>query len=209
MSGPAPDYFEPVIGWRSWRSSNAGVTFRLRSIALTDPWPVREALAADVSTGWCRALLRRRAGHAPVTLECGTAGFMPPTTQQQPPRISISMKTCHSGCDLPPCASRGSLSGARWWRESLGWPRGPARTRRRSSCLQDRRETARRARGDRGRPGRVRCSDRSSSSTPRINASPIRGPAVSAARRRDRSKGAPLRRSGISPESDDAQSTAR
>ena len=71
MSGPAPDYFEPVIGWRSWAVIQRGRDFRLRSIAFTDPWPVREAFVAKCYRMVSRLpLLRRRAGHAPVTLEC-------------------------------------------------------------------------------------------------------------------------------------------
>ena len=71
MSEPAPDYFEPVIGWRSWAVIHRGHEFQLRSIAFTDPWPVREAFVAKCYRMMARLpLFRRKTSHTPVTLEC-------------------------------------------------------------------------------------------------------------------------------------------
>jgi len=73
LLGPAPDYFEPVIGWRSWAVVRSGADFRLRSIAFTDVWPVREAFVATCYETVSHFPLRlwwRRPRHAPVTLDC-------------------------------------------------------------------------------------------------------------------------------------------
>jgi len=73
QSGPAPDYFEPVIGWRSWAVVRSGADFRLRSIAFTDVWPVHEAFVARCYEAVTRVhlrLWRRPQRHAPVTLDC-------------------------------------------------------------------------------------------------------------------------------------------
>ncbi len=71
--GAAPDYFEPVIGWRSWAVVRNGADFRLRSIAFTDVWPVREAFVATcykAVSHFPLRLWRRPPRHAPVTLDC-------------------------------------------------------------------------------------------------------------------------------------------
>jgi hypothetical protein len=69
----APDYFEPIIGWRSWAVVRKGADFRLRSIAFTDVWPVDEAFTARCYEGVTRAhfrLWRKPPQHTPVLLEC-------------------------------------------------------------------------------------------------------------------------------------------
>jgi hypothetical protein len=71
--GQAPDYFEPVIGWRSWAVVRSGADFRLRSIAFTDVWPVHEAFVARCYEAVTRVhlrLWRRPQRHTPVTLDC-------------------------------------------------------------------------------------------------------------------------------------------
>jgi hypothetical protein len=71
--GPAPDYIEPVIGWRSWAVTRSGSEFRLRSIAFTDVWPVREAFVAkcyEAISHFPLRLWRRHPRHVPVTLDC-------------------------------------------------------------------------------------------------------------------------------------------
>jgi hypothetical protein len=71
--GAAPDYFEPVIGWRSWAVVRSGSDFRLRSIAFTDVWPVKEAFVAacyDEVSRFPLRLWRRFPPHVPVTLDC-------------------------------------------------------------------------------------------------------------------------------------------
>lgn len=73
QSGAAPDYFEPVIGWRSWAVVRSGAEFRLRSIAFTDVWPVQEAFVARCYGAVTRVhlrLWRRPSRHTPVTLDC-------------------------------------------------------------------------------------------------------------------------------------------
>jgi hypothetical protein len=72
-SGPTPDYFEPVIGWRSWAVIRSGADFRLRSIAFTDVWPVGEAFVAKCYEEVSRFPLRlwpRLPRHVPVTFDC-------------------------------------------------------------------------------------------------------------------------------------------
>ena len=95
-----------------------GRDVRLRSIALTDPWPVREALVAKCYRMVSRLpLLRRRAGHAPVTLECD-CGIHAANN------AAAAASYLHLYEDVPQRAichralGRGSLSGARWWRVS-------------------------------------------------------------------------------------------
>lgn len=69
----APDYFEPVIGWRSWTVIRSGADFRLRSIAFTDVWPVDEAFTACCYERVTRPHLRfwrRPPAHVPVSLDC-------------------------------------------------------------------------------------------------------------------------------------------
>ena len=70
--GHAPDYFEPVLGWRSWAVIRSGAEFRLRSIAFTDVWPVREAFVAKCYDAISHFPVRlwRRPRHVPVTLDC-------------------------------------------------------------------------------------------------------------------------------------------
>jgi hypothetical protein len=73
QSGPAPDYFEPVIGWRSWAVVRSGADFRLRSIAFTDVWPAREPFVAScyrAVSHFPLRLWRKPRRHAPVTLDC-------------------------------------------------------------------------------------------------------------------------------------------
>jgi hypothetical protein len=73
QSGPAPDYFEPVIGWRSWAVVRSGADIRLRSIAFTDVWPAGEAFVAkcyETVSHFPLRLWRRFPRHVPVTLDC-------------------------------------------------------------------------------------------------------------------------------------------
>jgi hypothetical protein len=69
----APDYVEPVIGWRSWVVVRAGADFRLRSIAFTDVWPIGEAFVATCYFAVTRFPVRLRRScrkHDPAVLEC-------------------------------------------------------------------------------------------------------------------------------------------
>jgi hypothetical protein len=71
--GLAPDYFEPVIGWRSWAVVRNGADFRLRSVAFTDVWPVHEAFVARCYEEVSRLHLRfwrKPPRHRPISLDC-------------------------------------------------------------------------------------------------------------------------------------------
>ena len=60
----APDYAEPVVGWRVWAVSEADGGLRLRSLMFDAVWPTREAFAAACRHR--RHPLRRLWGQAPV-----------------------------------------------------------------------------------------------------------------------------------------------
>jgi hypothetical protein len=69
----APDYFEPIVGWRSWAVVRGRAGFRLRSIAFTDVWPCDEALAARCYEAVTRPhwrVWRRPTQHTPVSFNC-------------------------------------------------------------------------------------------------------------------------------------------
>jgi hypothetical protein len=68
----APDYLEPVVGWRVWLVVEEGGTFYLRSVVYEALWPPRHELVAHCLH---RSLLRRfpgRAGaeHSPPFARC-------------------------------------------------------------------------------------------------------------------------------------------
>lgn len=75
MSDRAPDYAEPLEGWRVWRVARAGEAdaYRLLSLAQEVVWEPREELVADCRR--CRLLprLRRRGRHDSPgeTCSCG------------------------------------------------------------------------------------------------------------------------------------------
>ena len=46
MTGVAPDYAEPVVGWRLWNTSDSGGTPCLTSVYFPVVWPVHEPLEA-------------------------------------------------------------------------------------------------------------------------------------------------------------------
>jgi hypothetical protein len=65
----APDYAEPLVGWRVWVVATAPDGARLRSVVQKTVWPVGRALAAE-----CRRhrLLRRARHDAPAeACHCG------------------------------------------------------------------------------------------------------------------------------------------
>jgi hypothetical protein len=69
----APDYVEPVVGWRSWLVVKEGEHFRLRSVLHDAFWLPRTELVARCLR-WPRVLplpWRRRSEHVPPAQGCG------------------------------------------------------------------------------------------------------------------------------------------
>ncbi len=64
----APDYLEPIVGWRSWLVVREGEGFRLRSVLYDALWPARRELVA----GCLRrgAPWRRRPEHVAPACRC-------------------------------------------------------------------------------------------------------------------------------------------
>jgi hypothetical protein len=69
----APDYVEPIVGWRTWLVVCEGEGLRLRSVVYDTPWsPHNELIARCLS--WHRAFSlpwRRRSEHVPPARGCG------------------------------------------------------------------------------------------------------------------------------------------
>jgi hypothetical protein len=66
MHSAAPDYVEPVLGWRVWLVVDQGDALRLSSVLYPTIWPVRSVFVGDCGT--TRAgVLRHRVPH----LRCG------------------------------------------------------------------------------------------------------------------------------------------
>ena len=66
----APDYIEPIVGWRSWLVVREEGCFRLRSVLFDALWLPRKELVArclhrGISFRW-----RKRAEHAPPGSDC-------------------------------------------------------------------------------------------------------------------------------------------
>ena len=64
----APDYIEPIVGWRTWLVLLEGEDFRLRSVLYDALWPPRSELVARClrrSSPW-----RRRCEHVPPAYRC-------------------------------------------------------------------------------------------------------------------------------------------
>ena len=75
MLDRAPDYFEPIVGWRVWVVvlDERGEP-RLRSVVQKTLWPTGEALVAECCQRRVLARLLRRQQHGPVPLlscQCG------------------------------------------------------------------------------------------------------------------------------------------
>jgi hypothetical protein len=72
----APDYFRPVVGWRTWLVVATAAGPRLRSVVFGTKWPSREALPARcelaIRRPWSRPWRRKPEHQAPsVDCECG------------------------------------------------------------------------------------------------------------------------------------------
>ena len=70
----APDYVEPIVGWRVWHVAERGGELQLRSPLYRSAWPHRRHLDASCSPRAEAALglLRSgRFGHLPPDVDCG------------------------------------------------------------------------------------------------------------------------------------------
>jgi hypothetical protein len=65
----APDYCEPVVGWRAWRAVERGGEVYLMSLFHRVRWPWLEALGGKCEA-WQLPWRRRRGRHAPPDLDC-------------------------------------------------------------------------------------------------------------------------------------------
>jgi hypothetical protein len=67
----APDFIEPIVGWRSWLVVPEGEGFRLRSVVYETPWlPHNELIARCLHRGFSFRW-RRRCEHVPPARGCG------------------------------------------------------------------------------------------------------------------------------------------
>ena len=121
MSG-APDYVEPVVGWRVWYAVEAGGTTRLASVFHQLVWPTREPLAAVCLRS--RFPRRRPQGdHAAPAASCG-CGIYAASLQRLGDYLIGSRPSSRAMC---PVIGRVSLWGtvvecAQGWRASLAYP---------------------------------------------------------------------------------------
>ncbi len=121
MSG-APDYVEPVVGWRVWYAVEAGGKTRLSSVFHEMVWPTREPLAA-VCLRW-RFLRRRPQGdHAAPAASCG-CGIYAASLQRLGEYLTWPRASSRAMC---PVIGRVALWGtvvecAHGWRASLAYP---------------------------------------------------------------------------------------
>jgi hypothetical protein len=66
----APDYIEPVVGWRSWLVVHEGGEFRLRSVLYDALWLPRRELIARCLHRRLTLPWRKRIEHAPPARSC-------------------------------------------------------------------------------------------------------------------------------------------
>jgi hypothetical protein len=67
----APDYIEPIVGWRTWLVVSEGEGFRLRSVVYDTAWfPHNELIARCLHRAFSFPW-RRRAGHVAPARGCG------------------------------------------------------------------------------------------------------------------------------------------
>jgi hypothetical protein len=66
----APDYIEPVVGWRSWLVVREGEDFRLRSVLYETLWLPRKELVARCLHRRLTIPWRKRVEHAPPAERC-------------------------------------------------------------------------------------------------------------------------------------------
>lgn len=119
----APDYIEPIIGWRIWHVVEVDEGLRLRSPLYRTTWPPREALVAACPKGaqWWPG--RRR--HAPPNERCGCGISAGLTARQAAAYLSRFFK--HGPDVLSRVVGRVALWGEvveceRGWRASHAYP---------------------------------------------------------------------------------------
>jgi hypothetical protein len=66
----APDYIEPVVGWRMWCTTTDDEGVALRSVHRRTVWPRGAPLVADCMCGRFQSWLLRRERHGSPSLEC-------------------------------------------------------------------------------------------------------------------------------------------
>jgi hypothetical protein len=66
----APDYIEPIVGWRTWLVVCEGEGFRLRSVVYDTPWFPRNELIACCLHRAFSFPWRRRSGHVAPAHGC-------------------------------------------------------------------------------------------------------------------------------------------
>jgi len=121
VSLAAPDYFEPVVGWRAWYAVEGGGAVHLMSLFHPTPWPQGEPFAATCRA-WKPFWRRRSNGHEPPHDGCGcgiyassleAAGRYVPSHVQRarwPVLGTVSLWGSLDECE-------------RGWRASLAYPR--------------------------------------------------------------------------------------
>ena len=122
MSG-APDYVEPLVGWRVWFAVEAGGKTRLSSVFYEMVWPTREPLAAACLRS---RFLRRRppqGDHAAPAASCG-CGIYAASLQRAGEYLTGPRASGRAMC---PVIGRVALWGsvvecAHGWRASLAYP---------------------------------------------------------------------------------------
>jgi hypothetical protein len=123
VTATAPDYIEPVVGWRIWYATSARGMLLLESVIYRTRWPQHDPLVARCS---CLRLpiwpfTRRERHEAPAeACRCGIhAALLPVVSAYLPDRLGFT--------DLIPVVGRVSLWGVvhehkRGWRASLAYP---------------------------------------------------------------------------------------
>jgi hypothetical protein len=67
----APDYIEPIVGWRTWLVMQEDEGFRLRSVVYHALWSPRSELVARCLHRALSLPWRRRSQHVPPARGCG------------------------------------------------------------------------------------------------------------------------------------------
>jgi hypothetical protein len=71
MNPTAPDYIDPIFGWRVWLVVGTNRSLRLRSVAFECAWVPRSAFEAQCEgTRAAASFYRRCKRHEPLSLEC-------------------------------------------------------------------------------------------------------------------------------------------